>query len=135
MDLQINDYLSSFTLMQFYQLSALGDQELAGIKSVVNSAFSRKIMSVDDAGDRNKHAFREYHHDSMKKVKVIISGCTFLPECSLSLLLLRTSGTMPTLYATTTSRALPAGERATAKHKYLTRFPLLLWSFDRGMLA
>ncbi|EKX54084.1 hypothetical protein GUITHDRAFT_150147 [Guillardia theta CCMP2712] len=51
------------------QLSALGDQELAGIRSVVNSAFSRKIMSVDDAGDRNKHAFREYHHDSMKKVK------------------------------------------------------------------
>ncbi len=51
------------------QLSPLGDQELAGIRKVVNASFSTKIMSVDDAGDRNKVAFSEYHNTQKDAAK------------------------------------------------------------------
>ena len=38
--------------MRDVQLSAAGDAELAHIRAIVAPSFSKKIMSVDDAGDK-----------------------------------------------------------------------------------
>ena len=50
------------------QLSAAGDAELAHIRAIVAPSFSSKIMSVDDAHNRTKHAFSEYHDPAKKAV-------------------------------------------------------------------
>eukprot|EP00285_Hemiselmis_virescens_P008456 CAMPEP_0173377476 /NCGR_PEP_ID=MMETSP1356-20130122/716_1 /TAXON_ID=77927 ORGANISM="Hemiselmis virescens, Strain PCC157" /NCGR_SAMPLE_ID=MMETSP1356 /ASSEMBLY_ACC=CAM_ASM_000847 /LENGTH=80 /DNA_ID=CAMNT_0014330239 /DNA_START=31 /DNA_END=273 /DNA_ORIENTATION=- len=47
--------------MVFIRLSALGDQELAGISRTVNAAFSSKVFAADDAAGNTHHAFAELH--------------------------------------------------------------------------